>query len=79
MPNTKNKDASASYDAVTRQRSGDMRSKQIPFRHFCNYVKKKLIQYVLDELSTTHSQSTPMTVDKAVAVGITVDDESHAQ
>lgn len=43
--------AAVSYDAITRNRSGDMGSAEVPFRHFCNFVKKKLIQSALDELA----------------------------
>ncbi|EPY28546.1 mRNA (guanine-N7-)-methyltransferase [Strigomonas culicis] len=42
--------AAASYDAVAKSRSGDLSSKDVPFRHFNNYVKKYLIQYALDGL-----------------------------
>lgn len=40
--------AAISYSEVTRNRKDDMRSKEVPFRHFNNYIKKMLIQFALD-------------------------------
>lgn len=40
--------AAVSYNNVARKRDGDMSSKDVPYRHFNNHVKKTLIQASLD-------------------------------
>ncbi|KAG5463842.1 hypothetical protein LSCM1_00013 [Leishmania martiniquensis] len=40
--------AAVAYDDVTRKRKDDRSSQQVAFRHFNNFVKKRLIQFSLD-------------------------------
>lgn len=53
-----NNEAASSYDAVTRRRQGDLSSKEVPYRHFNNYVKKSLIQFALDSVHRSHPEQT---------------------
>ncbi|CCW67118.1 unnamed protein product, partial [Phytomonas sp. Hart1] len=48
--------AASSYDLITKQRHGDMKSQAVPFRHLNNYVKKVLIQEALDQVKGRYPQ-----------------------
>nr|CCC93609.1 putative mRNA capping methyltransferase [Trypanosoma congolense IL3000] len=59
----------ASYNEVVRKRTGDMTSKETPFRFFSNYVKKNLIQYALDHIKHVAGRREAIVLDLASGRG----------
>lgn len=54
--------AATSYDLIARARTGDMKSKDTPFRHFNNHVKKALVQFALDSIKESKPSTSPVGV-----------------
>ncbi|KEG13445.1 putative mRNA capping methyltransferase [Trypanosoma grayi] len=71
--------AADSYNEVARRRTGDLSSKETPFRFFSNYVKKCLIQFALDHIKHKAGRRNALVLDLASGRGGDIGKWLHSQ